>query len=363
MRIDILSKTPYPWNYDFHAGKELQRALQKLKVDARLLINGPDVLTNILSHSPDFILTFGHWGFQDADLLLCDFLNTHQVVWAKGYVGEALVYLKSPNGKVVCSDKGIVTKIQQENLLFLPHGIAEKWNRSPEDVRGYEIVMIADLVDRALIRAQWHEERSKKECLLLEKAIQFAEEREATHAIEILAKMGNARGYTHEVILELEAYLKAKRVQEMVESVVGARIDLFGNHQGGDWLLRLKNKERVFLHAALPFQEVMILFSRAKIVLIDGHEIVDGLPFWFLQALCCGALPIVGEMPFLRESFDAPLYYKKGHWREMSERVDYFLREEIRRREIVFALQEALSGHSWEVRASSLCEQLMRAVR
>jgi len=108
--------------------------------------------------------------------------------------------------------------------------------------------------------------------------------------------------------------------RQFVESFQ-SRIDIFGDHKGKDWLVRLKNREQVYLHMPLPFAEQLRALSMSRFVVMEKTDPL--YPF----AIAGDCLPISGETQ---------------------------MTEEKRRGEVDRLTKMVIPGHSWEEKVQEL---------
>ena len=101
-----------------------------------------------------------------------------------------------------------------------------------------------------------------------------------------------------------------------------SRIDIFGNHKGKNWLVRLKNREHVYLHMPLPFTEQLRALSMSRFVIMKED---DPLSPFALAADCLPVMQLVSE----------------------TKRLDVLTKK-------------VLTAHSWELKTRGLLQCLSR---
>lgn len=270
MSVDLLLSDRRSHTFEGHASRQVIGALNSLQVPHRVVYLNEGLLHDYLSllhHSPPrWTLSFTH--ITPHHKPLCEVIQIPHFYWVEGSCASALHYLQSSFAKVGIPDLNICKKLNNAQALFLPHGIDP--TLSP-DTKLFEVVMFADLIDPPLLEKRWEELFSPKEIESIKKAVELENPVEAG-----------------EQFYYAEQYLQAQSTLKAVEALqASVKLDLFGEHAGNNWLLRLS--PHVHLHAQLPYTEHFEVLKASKVALLDPAS------SWYLPALAVGCLPLPAE--------------------------------------------------------------------
>lgn len=109
------------------------------------------------------------------------------------------------------------------------------------------------------------------------------------------------------------------------------RLDIFGEHQGNNWLKRLP--PTVSLHIGLPYTEHFSVLARAKLLIVDPEDI-----HWKMAAVAVGCLPLMADEE------------------DLQDRIATFLLDPQKRK--IYLEHYYPQLHSWERQIEHLLEHL-----
>jgi hypothetical protein len=268
MLIDLILTDRRFYTYEGYVAGQVKQVFEKWSVPHRILYltDGglSDYLSTIQTDRPDWTLGFSM--LTPHQRPLCDLIQIPHFYWTEGSITPALNFLQSEFGKVGIHDQRIGSNYP--NVYYLPHGV----NRSRQETNfPFDLVLFADLVDLNFLRETWLEVLSMEQIERVERAIELEDPLQA----------GPQFAYA-------EKYLKARETYQMIMGLgQEVRLDVFGEHAGNNWLIRLPS--HVHLHAPLPYSEHFEVLRASKMVPISPSN-----P-WYFPAIAAGSLPMTPD--------------------------------------------------------------------
>lgn len=366
MSIDCLLRERKGYTFEHYAASQLAKILDH---SFRIICLSDGILQDYLLHlqktPPNWTMAFTDLFFQEKPF--CDIVRVPHFFWVEDSLSSAVHYLQSKFATIGLSDRAYCKRLAKPNLCFLPHGVDLSLVNERYEQRPFDAVLFADLVDTDCTVESWQTLFSKKVVTLLKRSVELCSKNRHWLPIEgVIEGLKEIEIPPDEVSLNdllygVETYLKANRIYELISSIEGVRLDVFGEHVGNNWLRRLKNSEWIYLHAELPYTEHFEVLKLSKVVLFDALDSSDHLEKWFLAALATGCLPITNETSYLKELLgdNELLFYPSKDWKAMMQKIRLFLDRPKQRRALIDQLQEELlPNHSWEKRAGELLTYL-----
>ena len=126
--------------------------------------------------------------------------------------------------------------------------------------------------------------------------------------------------------MDAESYLNAQKTREALSVLPGLRIDVFGNHVGGDLLMRMPDGIR--LHSVLPYIDHFEVLRHSAIILASASS-----P-WYQPAIAAGCLPLPPD----------------------KEQIDYYLAHPEQRAEVLELLAQELPHMTWECQVEKVIQ-------
>ena len=303
-RIDIFCANPMASSRENYCSRELEKAFDKLDIAyAHVCLSEgrfADYLPRLHSDPPSWTLSFEP---------LFEGLGPPHLYWADSL----------PSALQLRDKEGVSIACHQPFSGFhsLPDGVSEV--KALEEERSFDLVLFDPLIDCAELEKTW---KDLFEPSALEKMYEIVS---SSDPIQTVLQANSLSVSQSDLLFFAKEYLRAKKVAEVVDSFGGARVDLFGEHVGNNWLSRLKNRDHIHLHWSLSYADSLEVLKQSKILVADNES-----P-WFLPALAAGCLVV--------EAHEAAV----------------FLASPQKRIELVKELQaEILPHHSWEKRAQEL---------
>lgn len=361
MDIDILLKERKNYSFESCAAQKVRAIFERMGISSNIFCLSDGILGDYLmkarSHPPDWTLSF-------SDLLpqqkpFCDIVQVPHFFWVEDSFAPAAHYLNSKYAKIGVRDRSLHSF--QPNVHFLPYGVETTCCDKESPL--FDVVYFADLADREVKERTWRELFSDQAVELIKTASSSCRQNRSLNPfISIVSLIKDPEQLSqismHDLIYGVEEYLKAERAYQLISSFEGIRLDVFGEHVGKNWFVRLKNSEWIYLHGPLPFSEHSEVLKRSRIVIFDHFESKEECDPWFLEALAAGCLPLTNKTPYLEELVsDSPIFYKDPQ--ELLRKIEFYLKFPEKREELVHTLAETiLRNHSWEKRTQELIELL-----
>lgn len=351
MKVDFFLLNRKIYTFERYAISNLRRAFKDRGIETELFIieDGTliDYLHNIEKKPPN-------WTFSASNLFvhkqaLCDVTKLPHFCWEHESLSNTLYHLKSPYGHLGFVDRNVPF----ERLVFLPHAYDHSFACEIEKNRDFDIVIFDELVDTEELDKNWKEIFDEKTGQKLKVVLQKCIENPKRAPLAILIE-NVFEGPTNYFLFFIEEYLKARRIRAMIESIPNRRVDVFGDHIGNNWLVRLKNPN-VYLHTPLPYTEHFEVLKRSKVLLRDQLQTSNGSDEWLFAAFALGCAVLTNGSPYLHESFEGKLFcYKTENWAEMNEMLNELLDHPQKRKQRIEEVQKYLKDHTFETRAQFL---------
>lgn len=352
--IDILTRESKYYTYESYAAKQMLTAFRQLGRNARIVsleqIGLAAYLHETRLESPDWLLIF-----EDPyphEKRICDLIGVPTVYWSSGSIGSTLGYALSSYAHILSVDR-VYSKFC--NFSFLPHAVDSSLQFPFTNERVFDTVLFADLVDCEMLLQSWRSLYCATAFEILENTINNSFQKNpleiAMHALKAQPS-GLYSISLHDLVHAVEEYLQAFHTMNIVTQFMKNSLDVFGDHQGNNWLKRIVNHIR--LHSSLPYTEHFSLMQQSKIVICKPFNSADRSEPWFFAAAGCGALPLAQRTPYLADILgsECPLLYSPD---EVCDKVDYFLSHPKERYAwIVFIQKNLMAQASWKNRAREI---------
>lgn len=262
-----------------------------------------------------------------------------------------------------------------KHVTFMPHATNSLITPGDPDKKKYDAVLLASFLDYEVLRSKWTEKYPTAVHWALHEA---AEEslRDANRSyVEIFAEafdrqLRSIGGVDPSqidlvaILQDLEDYINAKDRVELVKSLQGIRLDIFGTAQNsGIWEKFLgKEHSNITVHDAIPYTEALEVMKQSRVILnscpklrLGGHERV-------FSGAACGAAVVSSDSSYLRETFTNGkdiILYQYGDSNGVNNAVRGLLSDESRRRELADRSRAiVMAHHTWDHRAAELLAQL-----
>lgn len=309
-----------PYGSTKHFAKGLGEALRRLGVDVRLVPT--EYFHCVLADPPDLTCSFSDvtlegvplsklWSVPHLSLLLDPVMYTlHQLDWA---------------GCVDREDVAFARSLGFEQTFFFPHGVDA--GLSGADEKAFETVFLGSLHPLEPLPAP------------LEEAAQRVLSEDVS-CLQALLDLGIQDPIAFD---RVDQHVRDRDRIELVRAY--GEVDVWGT---GPWE-ELCPQARV--HGSLDFEGAIEVMRRARTVLCSAPRFKHGLHERLLISLMCGAQPVTGDAPLVRELFPMLPTYRFGQWAPV-----------VHDSEAVSAARDrVLKEHTWDERAKRLCSEIHTA--
>lgn len=277
-------------------------------------------------------------------------------------IDPAIYYLHQLKGTyslVTCVDEKEcewIEKIPFPRVCFLPHGVEKDLVDNKEE-RIYDIAFFGTCTDYEQVRRNWKERFSWHTIKQLEEAAERVLSLENVSLFQALIEAGcdeNLPMLHH----ELDLYISGKDRIELLRALKHHPLHIWGD---GPWEKHLPSAH---IYPSQPFDQVLPLLQKTRLLLNSSPRFKQGSHERIFYGLTSGALVLTGENPYINRHFtnDHLLTYRHGHWEECVDCVNTILSDESLRATIAKqGREQVLSGHTWNHRARTLLDFLIRA--
>lgn len=380
-RIDVFMPPKGQYGVLHHFTEKFYEALGRNKVDCRLLeaekYNPKPFLEKIFNDPPECTLSFNGLLPDEEGNFFCDMIKIPHVACLVDSPNQYLTLTKSPNTIITCPDRfscDFFRGLNFENVIFMPHGVEKELQPNKEKNKKYDVVMLSSCIDYEEIKKKWETTLSKELCKVLEEAAEITlEDAETSYvqafvqALDEHTKKSNAidplKIDFFTVLDELENYVRGKDRVEMLKGIKDARIDIFGSgFAGASWKKFVGKQKNCHIHDAVSYDQAIDIMKNSKIVLNSCAWIKNGAHERIFAGIASGALVITSENIYMRENFKSDqdiVFYQNGKWKDLNERVNYYLSNAEAREVVVDRGREKVKlHHTWDSRAKQLLKDL-----
>jgi len=374
MRIDLFENTKSRYEVLSYMTKGLHNALRRLGIRSTCLdiagCSREKIREALRRGKADY--TLGLNVLVDRDFLpMC----THIAIFVDhmAWHQNALSCPEMVAAFVDKSSSELFTLCGHARTLFLPHAVDQEWCRQklPSAARDFDIVMAGSFIDGDEIMKKWKRQFSKKLYTLCRDVAEEALTSPQNHMAillyalraqpDLLAEIGKKKIPLYGLVTSLDLVIRSFDKIRLLNALEGYKIDLFGlKEEHAKWKRVLRGN--ITYHEALPFEELIEIFSRSKIVVNSLATIKYGIHERALYALAAGSSVITNENPFISLYFPpsrAMLFWDAKKPDTLAERVKRALSSEaVRLGDIRRARRIIAQHHTWDVRLRELLRAL-----
>lgn len=380
-RIDLFLPPESQYGVVSHFTEKLAEGLTNQGIKCRILKaekrDPRPFLDALFRDPPDCTLSFNGLLPDEQGRFFCDMIETPHIACLTDSPNHFFALTKSPYTIIACVDRSFCDffhSFQIDNVIFMPQGVEKELAMQEIDgKREYDVVMLSSFIDPDIIRKRWHVQYPHSVTKALEQAADVTLSDVSTSyleafgkAVEEQAKKGgdlDPKHLDYEALLsELESYIRGKDRIELLKSLKGMDVHVFGSQEGAGWEKYIGKNPHIKIHGAVPYEEALKIMHKSKILLSSTPSLKQGGHERIFAGLANGALVLSSENIWLEQHFmdeSDILFYRHQHWDEANEKVLRYLRDEPHRRELVKrGRDKVLKEHTWDNRAQSLLQAL-----
>jgi spore maturation protein CgeB len=326
--------------------------------------------------APDFICSFNSMLPNKEGKYFFEILKIPFVSFLVDPSFYSLNLTKSPYSIITCVDRYDCEVIKSQNfdrVLFLPHAI-DKDIPLKNEKRDLDVVFLGSCYDYESLQEHWNKTLSKELIDILETAIPLVLSDKHIPLLQALVAAWQESNLKldqtkfAQLFYYLDNYTRGKDRVELIRAIENYPVHIFGEMMATDplfkkgWDYYLKRQKNVTLHKSVPFTETASILSRSKICLNSMPFFKNGSHERVFLSLACGAIPLTSESLFIEEAFKKGkelLIYQPGHWEEVENLIDVYLKDETKRSEMArLGRQKVLEHHTWDNRVETLLNEL-----
>lgn len=356
--------------------KRLGSAMEDLGVKVQYLdfqeIGVLEVIERVQKDPVDFTCTFNAILPLHDGRLFCDHLEVPHLNCLVDMSMDALYLLKSPYSVIACVDAFFSQYLKNsgfDRAFFLPHAADDSGPCLTESEKKYDFVFMGTCFDHEKIAKEWPEHFSKKIAdVLLQTANRVLSDDRTCHLFALFEALEKESLSPAELPLvdlfqQFERYLKGRSRAELLQSLEGLNVDVFGSgHLGSSWESSLAGMDKVNIHEALDFKEALRVMAQSKIVLNSSPFFKYGAHERIVYGLCSGASVASDENLFMKKHFskeDGVLFYRPWDLAPLRENLQKHL-ENSKEREawVSNGRDKVLQDHSWASRARHVLDKM-----
>lgn len=356
----------------------LAEALNKIGVQTLLIdpqggLISDELQSQIQAFFPDFIFSFNSSVPDERGKYFWDYLDFPYLNALVDPAFYAVDMARSPLTFFTTVDREDCRWMRSngiQKIFFWPHAVEATPPFQEKGEKVFDVVFLGTCTDFAGLQLEWQSQLSPNEITVLESAIDKMLTPPLPSLTEALAisfsekQIDSPQFNFKKVFYYLDNYIRGKDRYELIRSLKGVQVHLFGEASWNNpqvtlaWKHYMKDLDHVVLHPPLSYQESFAITRQAKICLNSSPFFKHGSHERIFNALITGAVPLTTHNGFIEEYF-APgedlLTYAPGRWESASDQVKALLASESKRLEMAEkGKAKVLAHHTWDHRAKEL---------
>lgn len=381
-RIDMFMPPISQYGVLQHFTRKFHDALIRAGVKSNLLIaereNPKPFLESLFGDRPECTLSFNGLLPDEKGVFFCDLIRIPHVACLVDSPVHFLPLTGSPLSIITCPDRDFCDffrGLKFENVLFMPHGVEKSLTTEIENHREYDVVMFASCIDYEQIRESWKEKFSPVLCKVMDEACEMTLSDQNISYLNAFVQAvdrqvkekGDIDSKNINLILalaEIEGYIKGKDRVELIRGIKDANVHVFGapsktapweNYFGDSY-------PNVTVHDPLPYEEVIEVMKKSKIVLNSCPWSKNGVHERIFAGIACGAAVITNGNRYIQKHFtdgDDIVFYQHGRWDKVNDHLNALLSDDAKRRTFVNKARAIVKeNHTWDHRVQTLLQEL-----
>lgn len=277
--------------------------------------------------------------------------------------------LKIPGMIFSCVDRydcDYVRFIGQKKVFFWPHAVEKELSPNADQDRPFDVVFIGSCYDHVFLREYWQKSLTPEICKVIDDAVEIVLGDSSTPLLVATSlsmkknKIDPSNEIFRFILYYVDNYMRGKDRWELITSIKDAEVHVWGDLRFSlkepvhSWSDNLKGYNNIVVHPPVNFQESLNILKQSKICLNSMPFFKNGTHERIFTGLACGSLPITTENLWVNENFrenEELVLYRSGHWEEVNDKVNTYLKDESLRRAVVDRGREkVMQEHTWDAR-------------
>lgn len=361
-----------------HFCSSLAESLNKIGVETLIIDPEGGALSQelqqqILTFLPDFIMSFNSSIADEKGKYFWDYL---EIPYLNALVDPAYYSIdmaRSPFSFFTTVDREDCSWMRSNGvnkIYFWPHAAPANPPLEQNTEKLYDVAFLGTCTDFTGLQLEWQSKLLPSEITVLKGAIDRMLTPPLPSLTQALAdsfapmQLDPAKFNFNKVFYYLDNYVRGKDRYELIRSLKGVQVHLFGEpswnnpQASGAWKHYIKDLEHVVLHPPVSYQESFKITQQAKICLSSSPFFKHGSHERILNAFISGAVPLTTQNGFVEEFFSPGqdlLTYAPGKWEEAGDKVKALLGDDKKRQEMAeLGREKVLANHTWDNRAKEL---------
>lgn len=350
-----------------------KQGVETLLIDPQQGMITEDLQAQIHSFLPDFMMSFNSSVPDEKGKYYWDYL---EIPYLNALVDPAFYSIdmaRSPYSFFTTVDREDCSWMRSngvKKIFFWPHAAPANPPLQKETEKLFDVVFLGTCTDFAALQLEWQSQLTPGEMGVLKSAIDrmftppLLSLTQALADSFVFSKLDAAQFNFKKVFYYLDNYVRGKDRYELIRSLKGIQVHLFGEpswnnpQASGAWKHYIKDLDHVVLHPPVTYQDSFKIMQQAKICLNSSPFFKHGSHERIFNAFISGAVPLTTKNGFVEEYFSPGqdlLTYFPGQWEEATDQVLGLLSNEKKRLEMAeLGKSKVLAHHTWDNRAKEL---------
>jgi spore maturation protein CgeB len=370
----VNSSTQYDVMHSFR--QSVARAFESAQVKASQAalhqMESKDFLLQMYRSPPDCTFAFNGPRRTKSGKLLAEEINLPHVAWLVDAAHFSREFAEFPLHILITPDQkseDLMRKWGAKHAHFLPHAADPLPAMIPMSERQFPIVFLGSIADPLAYIKDWRSKYPTETVdFLIEAADKTLKDPDLCYQDLLATHPMFQGGENDELIQEFDVYMRMVDRIQLLRSLSGLPVHLFGNVVGttsrsmgeiigGDL-------SGLTIHPSVNFSEALEIMQKAQIVLNSSPMFKTGAHERIFYAPSAGAVLLTNETPWIRSHFQSPeelITYRTED--DVKERVKALLEKPEALKSIANAGREkVLAAHTWNHRIRQLLEIMNRAI-
>jgi len=325
---------------------------------------------------PDLTLSFNGVLPDEQGRFLCDMLKLPHFAFLVDPPQHFFPLINSRYNIIGCIDFSFCQVFENTGFnqtLFLPHATGKQVEPSKQPPL-HDVLMLNTLIDFQEIESRWRATYPKTIYKALMEAAELTLSVRPLTYLEAFSQSYSAALQSDssldpttlnyvEFLDELCAYVGGRCRVELLKSIEGVNVDVYGRRTGSlDWFNYFKDNANIRLHDPIEYPEAIERIKRSKILLNSVPEIKYGGHERIFTGLAAGSAVLTLDTPYIADQFkdrESILLYDRSRPKELNQVLKEYLKDDVKRAALAKKGRElVLQHHTWDARAKTFLEAI-----